>query len=76
MPSPTSTASPTRSHPLPATDLQPGQAAALTLALNRKGKRLLRKAGKGKVKLAATAADLLDNRSSAKRKVKLKRQRK
>lgn len=61
--------------PAIASSLQPGQALALTLNPKRKAKKLLKKAGKGKVALTVSAVDLLGNATEQGTKVKLKRKR-
>ncbi|MGB3098197.1 MAG: hypothetical protein WBB30_02775, partial [Solirubrobacterales bacterium] len=55
------------------TDLQAGDAARLTLKLSKRVGRLVRRAGRAKVKLTVRAGDLLDNRSVERKRIKLRR---
>jgi len=55
------------------TDLRAGDPATARLKLNKRSSRLVRRSGSAKVKLAARAGDLLDNRTVKRKRLKLRR---
>ena len=55
--------------------LQAGESVKVKLKLSKRARRALRKAGEGEVKVTAVGADLLDNSSKKRKRIKLRPKR-